>query len=563
MKTMTPDQMITKLRKDMKKDLHKDWLDWVSQNEVFKLKTISIDSISHADGLVPDQDNIDKMSKSNLSNAPVIVVHKDGTIIDGNHRHSALKKQGAKKIQAYVGEGKMNLPKEIEQFVNNLVPTDVGVDNVGDYIVRYEGFTDECNDGHDDNSIDDVYADAYQDFDNRQNQTPLIRGVANDSLGCDNNPVLYSVYKNINENYKSQDVTKQGRNLSAKVKKHLKGKNTKLTKVKVSDLDMDTPGFDRIIGDLGDVNFADTTDPIVVDADGKTILDGFHRVQKAKDIGKEVIPAYKVVERKLNLKLIDQEISEARLYRTSRNFNALTGEDVAKLFYLTSISTFMMLNDDKQYDYAKEYIKQTVQYGPYTLFRSHATDLYLLGHVLKNPDTRSITLKNPISSKRYLRKLNFDSRKHYMFFMRLKTSKIKGTEFNSYFLRLESQLKINDQKYKQWRRLIADWENLKYSSRQLVVSRLLQEYRRLGRGSEMVSPLTTMAKYRSYKSSEYQEPKTSFAKRAAGTVAGAAAGRYVGKKIAKKLGKNVDKYKRAGTGIGAIAGYWASGRKKQ
>ena len=59
---------------------------------------------------------------------------------------------------------------------------------------------------------------------------------------------------------------------------------------------MDTPEVGRIIGDLGDVNFADTTDPIVVDADGKTILDGFHRVQKAKDIGKEVIPAYMVVE---------------------------------------------------------------------------------------------------------------------------------------------------------------------------------------------------------------------------------------------------------------------------
>ena len=93
----------------------------------------------------------------------------------------------------------MNLPKEIEQFVNNLVPTDVGVDNVGDYVVRYEGFTDECNDGHDDNSIDDVYADAYQDFDNRQGQEAMVRGVAYDELGCDNNPVLYSVYKNINE----------------------------------------------------------------------------------------------------------------------------------------------------------------------------------------------------------------------------------------------------------------------------------------------------------------------------------------------------------------------------
>ena len=267
-------------------------------------------------------------------------------------------------------------------------------------------------------------------------------------------------------------------------------------------------------------------------------------------------------ENKFNFKLIDKEISEARLYRTSRNFNALTGKDVANLFYLTSLSTYMMLNDDKQYEYAKEYIKQTVQYGPYTLFRSHATDLYLLGHVLRDPDTRSISLKNPISSKQYLKKLNFDARKHYMFYMRLKNSSVKGTEFNSYFLRLESQLNIKDGKYKQWRRLISDWSNLKYTSKQLVVAKLLQEYRRLGRGSEMVSPLSTMTKYRGYNASKYQEPKTSLAKRALGTVAGAAAGRVAGKKIAQKLGKDIDKYKKYGTGIGAIAGYWASGRKK-
>jgi hypothetical protein len=102
------------------------------------------------------------------------------------------------------------------------------------------------------------------------------------------------------ENYKSQDVTKQGRNLSAKVKQYLKGKKTELTTVKVSNLDMDTPGFDRIIGDLGDVNFADTTDPIVVDADGKTILDGFHRVHKAREMGKTHLPAYfPMIDRKL------------------------------------------------------------------------------------------------------------------------------------------------------------------------------------------------------------------------------------------------------------------------
>ena len=217
-------------------------------------------------------------------------------------------------------EGKLQenqqLPQEVQSFVNSLTPDDVGVDTVGKYIVHYEGFTDQCNDGHDEKSIDGVYADVYKDFDQRQGIPALLRGVANDDLGCDNNPVLYSVYKNTNENYKSQDVTKQGRNLSPLVKKYLKGKNTKLTKVKVADLDMDTPGFDRIIGDLGDVNFADTTDPIVVDADGKTILDGFHRVQKAKDIGKEEIPAYMVIEN-LKAKLLPENIQRGDCFEAA------------------------------------------------------------------------------------------------------------------------------------------------------------------------------------------------------------------------------------------------------
>ena len=94
----------------------------------------------------------------------------------------------------------MDLPIEVQEFVDNLVPTDVGKDTVGDYIIHYEGFTDECNDGHDDVSIDSEYAEVYQDFDDRQGKEALIRGVANEELGCENNPVLYSVYKNINEN---------------------------------------------------------------------------------------------------------------------------------------------------------------------------------------------------------------------------------------------------------------------------------------------------------------------------------------------------------------------------
>ena len=140
----------------------------------------------------------------------------------------------------------------------------------------------------------------------------------------------------------------------------------------------------------------------------------------------------------------------------------------------------------------------------------------------------------------------------------------RKNEALTYYMRLESQLKITDSRYKQFRRYATDWGNLKFASKQQVVSRITQEIRRIAKGSEVMAPLTTMIKYRSHRTiSDYKEPRTSFTKRVAGTAAGAVAGRYIGKKIAQKTGKNVDKYKKAGTGLGAIAGYWASGRKKQ
>ena len=42
-----------------------------------------------------------------------------------------------------------------------------------------------------------------------------------------------------------------------------------------------------LIPDVG----VDLDEPILVDVDGKTILDGFHRVYQAKRVGRDVIPA--------------------------------------------------------------------------------------------------------------------------------------------------------------------------------------------------------------------------------------------------------------------------------
>lgn len=352
------------------------------------------------------------------------------------------------------------------------------------------------------------------------------------------------------------------RNLNPAVADYIEGKKTKLIKVKVADLDDEAidDRFGRVIDVDTDVG-VDLEEPILLDKDGKTILDGFHRVYQAKRVGKEFIPA-EIIENKMDFKLIDNEISEARLYRTTSGFNQLTGESVSELLYLNTLITYLMYKDEKQQDYARAYAKQSTQYGKYTLFRSHATDLYLLAYVASNPDTKSVKLRSQRSSRKYLENLNFDKRTHWQFMFKLANGRITDTVASPYMFRLESQLKIRKSMYKQWRRLIMDWENLRYIQRQSVTAKIVQELRRLGRGSEVMTPLTSMLKYKKYRVADVPK-KVDPMKRLAGTAAGAVAGRYVGKKIAKRFGKDVDKYKKAGTGLGAIAGYWASGRQRQ
>ena len=206
-------------------------------------------------------DNIDLKRKDKP-----IFLDKYGRIINGHHRHKKAEKVGAQVMDAVVitshsledihamwpemaeveegtrcwkgykkkgmktmfgkrvpncvkneSQENQELPPEVQQFVKSLRPDDVGKDKVGEYIVHYEGFTDECNDGHDEESIDNEYANAYRDFDSRQGQQALVRGVAHDDLGCKNNPVLYSVYKNVNENF--ADGKKKGKSRPGRVKR--------------------------------------------------------------------------------------------------------------------------------------------------------------------------------------------------------------------------------------------------------------------------------------------------------------------------------------------------------
>lgn len=266
----------------------------------------------------------------------------------------------------------------------------------------------------------------------------------------------------------------------------------------------------------------------------------------------------------MHLEFIDTELCESRLYRTTRNFAKFNGRDIADLLYLNTLAAFMMTKDAAQQEYALGYLSKTTQYGNYTLFRTHATDLYLLAYQVSHPKNKTVDLQDSLISDRFLDGLTFDYRDHWRFLREvIRSSDGSVSRATSYFYRLEQQLKISRPRFKQMRRLILDWNSLKYIQKQLVVATLAHEFRKKGLGSELLGSLNTMLKYRDFRVSDETEELPGLGKKLAGAAVGAAAGRVIGSKVATTLGKDEDKYKRAGTGIGAIAGYWAAGRRRQ
>lgn len=273
----------------------------------------------------------------------------------------------------------------------------------------------------------------------------------------------------------------------------------------------------------------------------------------------------------MDLKLVNQELSEARLFRYSRSFGAFTGRQIADLMFLNMLALELLSLEEKTSKRAKDYAKTTVAYGNFALFRTAATDLYLLAYQLLHPDNKHVNMSKHNESLNFIKGLQFDQGLYVRYLRLIAQSRANPSYSYTYFYRLETQLKIRDSRYKRWRRLISTYSNLKFAQKNALHAQILFEIKRIGggagRGSELVPALEPFLKKRGYSSAEKKAEKqaqaankTSFAKRAAGTVAGAIAGKYAVGKLAKAKPSTQNK---VGAGIGAIAGYWASGRKRQ
>lgn len=241
----------------------------------------------------------------------------------------------------------------------------------------------------------------------------------------------------------------------------------------------------------------------------------------------------------MDLQLINKELCEARLFRTTRSFNTLSGKDIADLLFLNTLVTYILYQEDNSKDWAHKYAKNTVSFGGYTLFRTFATDMYMLAYQVKYPDNDHARMKDPITSKKFLETCRFQDRKHIEFFRALISDKVDSSYANTYFYRLETQLKVSDNRYRRWRRQAGMWRSMRQAEKSTMIAQITLELRRMGagtgRGNEVLTALEPMTRVRKYSPVVQQA-----------------------KKISKPAVSPT-----AAAGIGAVAGYWAAGRKKK
>ena len=285
----------------------------------YKEGTISIDKIKpvqtqRVDGLSKKAEDV-FLKKADRP----FILDRRGYLINGHHRYDAANILGIKRVPAIIVDADIEKVMDVfkdktsdravmqENYFKDLLKSKMSEAEVinfpGTYVkkeyVNINGVK----------MLRDVWDYMSQDreeehgFDNNMN---TVKKKISNFTGNEDPRILKKAYqvelRNFIDEFENQDMDPQPfideleqldeRNLNPAVKDYIKGKKTKLIKVKVADLDDEAidDRFGRVIDADPDVS-VDLDEPILLDKDGKTILDGFHRVYQAKRVGRDVIPA--------------------------------------------------------------------------------------------------------------------------------------------------------------------------------------------------------------------------------------------------------------------------------
>jgi len=220
-----------------------------------------------------------------------------------------------------------------------------------------------------------------------------------------------------------------------------------------------------------------------------------------------------------------QSLYEARMFRSRNQIAAEGARSVSDHLFVSLMSLYAMSNDFDYAPVAKEYAKRTRSLGNFNNPSPGGTDLYQTIFSLQRPE-----LMPDEKSNMLLNKVKVDSPRIKQFLDKIKNGSASGTDAQTFFFKLERDLKIQDPKLKAARRLVQNWDNLGTQQQQLVGSQLMRYYRLNARRSDLM-PL--FAKYVKDSDLELnQQEKKSIAQRVARTAGLFAAG-YALSKVTK------------------------------
>jgi hypothetical protein len=132
--------------------------------------------------------------------------------------------------------------------------------------------------------------------------------------------------------------------------------------------------------------------------------------------------------------------------------------------------------------------------------RLSGTDLYVSLNILADPKGyfgQSIN-QHPSEDEILSSKIRFNLPTIKRYLELLSDSSLRRDDAAVLLLRLEKQLVITDSKLKSMRRLAQDWEALDSMQKQLLVTRMLQFYKRIAKRSELAVFLEDMGKTKGY-----------------------------------------------------------------
>ena len=175
------------------------------------------------------------------------------------------------------------------------------------------------------------------------------------------------------------------------------------------------------------------------------------------------------------------ELNESRLFRTRKTVEGTSARDMADVAFMNLLSLYIMSNTYDMAPAAAAYAKRTMKYGNQFRYMQGGTDLHIALASIKNGISNA-GAKNQMQNTRF----NLPEMQIRKFLADIQAGRrIQSPE--TFFLKLERGLDIQNSSYRSVRRLAQNWPRLNNMQKSLVITRMNQFYRTNALRSELYS----------------------------------------------------------------------------